>query len=75
MGKNDPEYKQFKESFDHVTKYFMDRFNFIADELILDVFYELMDRATDIQAVICKNMVDFCDFSEFFVHALKHTNP
>lgn len=29
MGKNDPEYKNFKESFDHVTSYFIERYTFI----------------------------------------------
>ena len=38
MGKNDPEYKNFKESFDHVTQYFLDRYNYISDELIYDIF-------------------------------------
>lgn len=41
MGKNDPEYKNFKENFDHVTKYFIDRINFISDELIHDIFVEI----------------------------------
>ena len=38
MGKNDPEYKNFKESFDHTITYFIDRFTYISDELIHDVF-------------------------------------
>lgn len=75
MGKNDPEYKNFKENFDNVTKYFSDRFTFIADELILDIFTEINDRAGDFVAVISKNMIDFCEMSEFFIHALKNTNP
>ena len=38
MGKNDPEYKNFRESVDHPINYFEDRFSFISDELIFDVF-------------------------------------
>ena len=45
MGKNDPEYKNFKESFDHVTQYFLERFNFISDELIYDVFVEILAKS------------------------------
>jgi len=29
MGKNDPEYKNFKESFDQVTTYFIERYTYI----------------------------------------------
>lgn len=63
MGKNDPEYKQFKESFDHVNTYFIDRFNYISDELIHDIFTEINDRAKEIVTVVTKNMMDFCDLS------------
>jgi hypothetical protein len=45
MGKNDPEYKNFKENFDNVTKYFRDRFEFIADDLILDIFNEISAKS------------------------------
>lgn len=45
MGKNDPEYKNFKESFDHVTQYFLDRYNFISDELIYDIFIEILNKS------------------------------
>jgi hypothetical protein len=75
MGKNDPEYKNFKESFDQVINFFRDRFDFIADELILDVFSEISNRADEIQQVILKNMVEFCDMTEFFTYALRNTNP
>lgn len=74
MGKNDPEYKNFKESFDHVNTYFIERFNFISDELIHDIFSEINDRAKDIVTVISKNMMDFCDLSQFFTDCLQKTN-
>ena len=74
MGKNDPEYKNFKESFDHVIQYFADRFNFITDELVYDVFTEIIERSSELVQVVGKNMMDFCDLSEFFVQALRQTN-
>lgn len=75
MGKNDPEYKNLKESIDHVTTYFIDRFNYISDELIHDVFTEILERSSDIVGVVSKNMMDFCDLAEFFAHSLRLTNP
>ena len=75
MGKNDPEYKNFKESYDNVTKYFNERFTYIADELILDVFTEISDKSKDIMTVITKNMVEFNELCQFFIHALENTNP
>lgn len=74
MGKNDPEYKNFKESFDHVNVYFIERFNFISDELIHDIFTEINDRAKDIVSVVSKNMMSFCDLAEFFISSLAKTN-
>jgi len=44
MSKSDPEYKNFKESYDNVLTYFTDRFKFITDDLIFDIFTELSDR-------------------------------
>ena len=75
MGKNDPEYKNLKESFDNVVQYFMDRINYIADELILDVFVEINARADELVTVVSKNMMDFCDLFQFFSHVLKFVNP
>ena len=66
MGKNDPEYKNFKESFDHVTQYFLDRYNYISDELIFDIFSEILSKSSDIVNVISRNMMDFCELTEFF---------
>lgn len=75
MGKNDPEYKNFKESFDQVSNYFIDRFTYISDELVHDVFTEINDRAGELVTVVSKNMMDFCDLAEFFTGALSKTNP
>ena len=74
MGKNDPEYKNFKENFDQVNAYFIDRFNYIADELIHDIFTEVRARRKEIVTVVTKNMMDFCDLSQFFVNCLQIIN-
>jgi hypothetical protein len=75
MSKSDPEYKNFKESYDKVVSYFTERFKFIADELTLDVFTELYNRQDEIVNVISRNMLDFCDFIKFFADCLKQVNP
>ena len=75
MGKNDPEYKNFKEAFDRVNVYFVDRYIYISDELIHDVFTEIQARQKDVCNVVCKNMLDFCDLAEFFTACLTKTNP
>jgi len=70
MVKNDPEYKNFKESFDHVNSYFAERFNYISDELVFDIFTEINNRSTEIVTVVAKNMMDFCDLASFFTNCL-----
>jgi len=44
MNKSDPEYKNFKESYDRVVDYFQDRLQHISDEIVLEVFQEINDR-------------------------------
>lgn len=44
MSKSDPEYKTFKENYDKVVSYFTDRFKFISDELVYDIFQEINER-------------------------------
>ena len=44
MSKSDPEYKNFKENYDKVITYFTDRFSFIADDLVFDIFSEMNNR-------------------------------
>jgi hypothetical protein len=38
MAKSDPEYKHFKDHYERVVTYFTDRFKYIADELVVDIF-------------------------------------
>lgn len=75
MSKQDPEYKNFKENYDKVISYFGDRFKFIAEELVLDIFTELNERQDEIVNVLSRNMLDFCDLIRFFATSMKQVNP
>lgn len=44
MSKGDPEYKNFKENYDKIISYFTERFSYITDELVFDIFQEMNDR-------------------------------
>lgn len=41
LNKTDPEYKVFKEHAERGVGYFQDRFNYIPDELVIDIFLSL----------------------------------
>ena len=75
MSKSDPEYKNFKENYDKVVPYFQDRFKFIADDIVFEVFKELNDRQDELVNVLSRNMMDFCDLIKFFCNSMKHSNP
>ena len=75
MSKSDPEYKNFKESYDKVLTYFSERFKYIADELVYDIFSEINDRVDEIVNVLSRNMLDFCDLVKFFSDSLGQINP
>lgn len=66
MSKSDPEYKNFKENYDRIIQYFTDRFEYIAEELILDIFQELNNRQDEVVNVLSRNMLDLCDLIRFF---------
>ena len=71
MSKSDPEYKNFKENYDRVIPYFLERFKFIADELLYEIFLEMNNRMEELVNVLCRNMLDFCDLIHFFSLSLK----
>ncbi len=75
MSKSDPEYKSFKESYDRVVPYFTDRFQYIADELVFDVFQEMNDRQAEFVNVLTRNMLDICELVRFFSKCFKKANP
>lgn len=75
MSKSDPEYKNFKENYDRVVDYFQERFKFINDELIYDVFNDINERQDEVVNVLSRNMLDFCDLIRFYASTLKQVNP
>ena len=75
MLKSDPEYKNFKESYDRVLSYFTDRFQFLPDDVTFEVFTEINNRQTEIINVLSKSMLDICDLVRFFSKCFKKANP
>lgn len=75
MSKSDPEYKNFKEAYDRLIPYFQDRFQYIADELIFDVFQEMNDRQPEFINVLSRNMLDVCELVRFFAKCFNKANP
>jgi hypothetical protein len=71
LNKMDPEFKVFKEHHDRGIGYFTERFQYIPDELVVDIFLGLQDQATDLVLVLTKSMIDLPDLIAFFTVALK----
>ncbi len=75
MEKKDPEYKNFKEAYDRVVPYFTDRLQYIADNVVFEVFQEINDRQPEFVNVLSRNMLDTCDLIRFFAKCFKKINP
>lgn len=75
MQKSDPEYKVYIDRIDKSVDYFIDRFKFIADELVYEVFSQLNNRIDECVNVLSRNMLDFCEIIKFFANSLKQVNP
>ena len=75
LNKQDPEFKVFKEHPERGVGYFCDRFNFIPDELVVDIFVSMQDHANEIVGVLTKGMMDLPDLLSFFGKAFKNVNP
>jgi hypothetical protein len=74
LNKLDPEFKVFKEHSERGIGYFNERFAYIPDELIVDIFLALQDHSNDIVQVLIKSMIDLPDLLSFFAKALKNVN-
>ena len=75
MSKSDPEYKNFKESYDRVVPYFYDRLQHIADDVVYEVFQEINNRQAEFVNVLSRSMLDLCDLIRFFSKCFKKVNP
>lgn len=75
LNKQDPEFKVFKEHAERGVGYFNERFNYIPDELVVDIFVSMQDHASDIVGVLTKGMEDLPDLMSFFGQAFKNVNP
>lgn len=65
----------FKEHPERGVGYFKERFNYIPDELVVDIFVSMQDHASEIVTVLTKGMMDLPDLLGFFANALKNVNP
>lgn len=70
MSKGDPEYKLFKENYDRVIPYFVERFTNIPEEVHFEIFSEFNDRLEEFIAILGKNLYEFCDLSRFLADCL-----
>ena len=75
LNKQDPEFKVFKEHPERGVGYFNERFNYIPDELVVDIFLSMQDHANEIVGVISKGMMDLPDLLSFFGKAFNNVNP
>ena len=71
----DPEYKVFKEHAERGVTYFQDRFQYIPDELVIDIFLTLQEQVADIVLVLSKCMMDLPELLSFFACAFRQVNP
>ena len=65
MSKSDPEYKIFKENYDKVLQYFQNRFKYIPEEVIYEIFSEFSDRVDEVATIVQKNILEFCTLTRF----------
>jgi hypothetical protein len=75
LNKMDPEYKVFKEHPERGVGYFTERFQYIPDEIVVDIFLALQDQVNDIVLVLSKCMMDLPELLSFFCATLKQVNP
>lgn len=74
MPKGDPEYKIFRENYDRVLEYYLERFHHIPDEIHHEIFSDAFERHDEFIAILSKELSQFCDLSQFFCSALEKLN-
>lgn len=75
LNKMDPEYKVFREHPERGIGYFTERFQYIPDELVVDIFLTIQNQANDIVQVLSKCMMDLPELVSFFASAFRQVNP
>ena len=74
LNKQDPEFKVFKEHPERGVGYFNERFNYIPDELVVDIFANMQESTSEIVSVLTKGMEDLPDLMSFFGAAFRNVN-
>jgi len=74
LNKQDPEFKVFKEHPERGIGYFNERFQFIPDELVVDIFVSMQDHSNEIVQVLTKGMLDLPDLLAFFGKSFANVN-
>ena len=75
MPKGDPEFKVFKENYERVVEYYLERYQHIPDDLHHLIFSEIHDRIPEIMTILTKTLSEFCDLSQFFSRSIRKMNP
>jgi len=75
MPKGEPEFKIFKENEDRIFEYYLERFDFIAEEFHFHVFSKISDQLDDFSALLSKQLYEICDLSQFFCQTMRKLNP
>jgi uncharacterized protein CbrC (UPF0167 family) len=58
-----------------VVPYFTDRLQHIADDIVIEVFQEMMNRQPEFVNVLTRSMLDLCDLIRFFARCFKKVSP
>jgi hypothetical protein len=74
LNKQDPEFKVFKEHPERGVGYFSERFNYIPDELVVDIFVSIQEHSSEIVQVVTRSYLDLPDLMQFFAKAFQSVN-
>ena len=74
LNKTDPEFKVFKEHPERGVQYFNERFNFLPDEIVVDIFVKIQDHATEIVQLLSRCMLERAVFN-LFSQSFTSTSP
>jgi len=52
LNKSDPEFKIFREHHERGVEYFHERFNYLPDEIVVDIFIKIQDHTPEVVQLI-----------------------